>query len=187
MDMKEALWEYLRGQRATVVWKLDGVSERELRMPMTASGTNLLGLVKHLAGLEIEYFGGCLGRTWPGAGLDWDAQAEPNGDMWATADESPAQILDFYRDAQAWADAAIAELPLDAPAQVPWWGLPEVTLQRLLVHMIAETARHAGHLDILRESLDGRRGLLPSVPNLPDVEEDYWRGHVERLRKIAEG
>lgn len=186
MDMKATLCSYLQAQRDTVLWKLEGVAERDLRMPMTTSGTNLLGLVKHLAGSEAEYFGDCLGRPWPDLMPWWNENAEPNADMWATADESPAQIIGLYRRVQAEADARIADLPLDAAAYVPWWDPQDTTLQRLLVHVIAETARHAGHLDILRETVDGQRGLLPATPNLPDVDDDWWPEYVARLRNIAE-
>jgi Protein of unknown function (DUF664) len=185
MDTKQTLCRYLQSQRDAVLWKVDGLPERDLRMPMTASGTSLLGLVKHLAGLEAEYFGGCLGRPWPDP-LPWDGNDEPNADMWATADESPEQIVNLYRDTQTWAGATIAELSLDAPAHVPWWQPPDTTLHRLLVHMVAETARHAGHIDILRETIDGRRGLRADVSNLPDVDDEWWHGYVARLRDIAE-
>lgn len=121
MDQKATLHGYLQSQRDTVLWKLEGVRERDLRMPMTASGTNLLGLVKHLTGIEAEYFGGCLGRPWPRPMPWWDEEAEPNADMWATAEESPGDVIALYREVQAWADAAIADLQLDAVAEVPWW------------------------------------------------------------------
>ena len=182
--MKQTLCAYLQAQRDAVLWKLDGVAERDQRTPMTPTGTNLLGLVKHLAGLEAEYFGDCLGHPMPG--LPPDIPSEPNADMWATAEESPEEIVTRYRAATSHADATIASLPLDAPARVPWWDPPDTTLHRLLIHMIAETARHAGHLDILRESLDGHRGLLEPVPNLPDVDESWWPSYVARLRDIAE-
>ena len=185
-DMKQILCRYLQLLREAVLWKVEGLSERDLRMPMTATGTNLLGLVKHLAAVESEYFGQCLGRPWPDPLPSWGEDADPNADLWATADESPEQILELYRRVTAFADANIAELPLDAPAHVPWWQPPESTLQRLLVHMIAETARHAGHLDILRETIDGRRGLLTAAPNLPDADETWWRDYVARLRELAE-
>ncbi|MEJ7707638.1 MAG: DUF664 domain-containing protein [Nocardioidaceae bacterium] len=87
--MKVTLCGYLQLLRDTVLWKLGGASERDLRMPMTASGTNLLSLVKHLAGIEAEYFGECLGHPWPDPMPWWNETAEPNADMWATADESP--------------------------------------------------------------------------------------------------
>ena len=185
-QMKATLHGYLQGQRDTVLWKLEGLSEREQRLPMTASGTNLLGIVKHLAGIEAEYFGGCIGRPWPERMPFWDDDAEPNADMWATAEESPEAIADLYRRVCAHADAGIVELALDAPATVPWWDPQVTTLHRLLVHMIAETARHAGHMDILREELDGRRGMLPAHPNLPDVDTAWWSDYVDRLRAVAE-
>jgi len=186
VDTKATHLRYLQALRDAVVWKVDGLSERDLRMPVTPSGTNLLGLVKHLAGIEAEYLGACLGRPWPDPLPSWAEDAEPNADMWATADESPEQIVDLYRRVQAWADERIAELPLDAPAQVPWWDPPETTLHRLLVHMTAETARHAGHMDILRETLDGRRGMLQAATNLPDVDDAWWTRYVARLRDLAE-
>ncbi len=155
-------------------------------MPMTASGTHLLGLVKHLAGIEAEYFGECLGRPWPDPMPWWDEAAEPNADMWATADESPDEIIEMYKSVQAIADAHIAELPLETAAHVLWWTPPDTTLHRLLVHMLAETARHAGQMDILREAIDGRRGLLKGNPNLPDVDEAWWGEYVARLRDTAE-
>ncbi len=186
VDMKATQLRYLQALRDVVVWKLEDVSERDLRMPMTPSGTNLLGLVKHLAGLEAEYFGACLGRPWPDPLPSWAEDAEPDADMWATADESPGQIVDLYRRVRAWADQNIADLPLDAPARVPWWQPPETTLHRLLVHMTVETARHAGHLDILRETLDGRRGLLEAATNLPDVDDAWRAAYVARLRGLAE-
>ena len=186
MDAKTTAWRYLRAQREAVLWKVDGLPEKDQRMPLTPSGTNLLGVVKHLAGVEAEYFGVCLGRPWPEPMAFWDDDAEQNADMWATEDESARQILDLYRRVTAFADETIEPLPLDAPATVPWWRTPETELHTLLVHMAVETARHAGHLDILREQLDGALGLLPSVPNLPDVDTAWWDAYVTRLRDIAE-
>lgn len=186
MDANETAWRYLRTQRETVLWKVDGVAERDLRMPLTPTGTNLLGLVKHLAGCEAEYFGACLGRPWPEPMAFWADDAEPNDDMWATADESPEQVLDLYRRVITFADETVAPLPPDAPATVPWWRQPETTVHALLVHMAVETARHLGHIDILRERVDGSRGLRDGVSNLPDVDAAWWDAYVERLRAIAE-
>lgn len=187
MDMKATLLTYLRGQRESVLWKAEGATERDLRMPMTPSGTNLLGLVKHLAALEAGYFGECLNRPYPEP-MPWiEDDAPPNADMFATADESPTDILDLYRRACAWAEDSYVTLELDAPATVRWWTRdPTTTLGRLLIHMTAETARHAGHMDILRETIDGERGMLPTRPNLPDVDEQWWQAYVADLRRIAE-
>jgi len=186
MDAKATAWRYLQAQREAVLWKVEGLSERNLRMPLTPTGTNVLGLVKHLAGCEREYFGVCLGRPWPEPMPFWADDAEPNADMWATEEESPAQVIDLYRRVTTFADQTIEPLALDAPASVPWWGTPETDLHALLVHMAVETARHAGHLDILREQLDGARGLRASGPNLPDVDAAWWRAYVANVRRIAE-
>ena len=186
MDAKATAWRYLQTQRETVLWKVEGLGERDQRMPLTPTGTNLLGLVKHLAGCEAEYFGVCLGRPWPEPMAFWADDAEPNADMWATEEESPAEVIDLYRRVTAFADETIEPLALDAPASVPWWGTPETDLHALLVHMAVETARHAGHLDILREQLDGARGLRDGLSNLPDVDAAWWDAYVARLRGIAQ-
>ena len=140
MDAKTTAWRYLQGLRETVLWKVEGLSERDQRMPLTPTGTNLLGVVKHLAGVEAEYFGACLGRPWPEPMAFWADDAEPNADMWATADESPAEVLDLYRRVTSFADSRIEPLPLDAPATVPWWRTPDTDLHTLLVHMAAPTS-----------------------------------------------
>ncbi len=186
MDAKTTAWQYLRSLREVVLWKVEGLSERDQRLPLTPTGTNPLGVVKHLAGVEAEYFGACVGRPWPEPMAFWSDDAEPNADMWATAEESPEQILDLYRRVTAFADETIEPLAPDAPASVPWWPTPETTLHTLLVHMAVETARHAGHLDILREQIDGARGLFHGRGNLPDVDAAWWEDYVARLRTIAD-
>src|SRR5512139_2491380 len=110
MDAKTTAWRYLQHQREAVLWKAEGLSERNLRLPLTPTGTNVLGVVKHLAGCEAEYFGGCLGRPWPEPMASWADDAEPNADMWATAEESPAEILDLYRRVTAFADETVDPL-----------------------------------------------------------------------------
>src|SRR6188474_3465987 len=119
MDTKATAWEYLKAQRQAVLWKVEGVPERDQRTPLTSSGTNLLGVVKHLAGVEAEYFGMCLGEPWPEPMAFWADDAEPNADMWATEEESPAEVIDLYRRVTAFADETIEPLALDAPASVP--------------------------------------------------------------------
>lgn len=155
-DPKDDLHRYLRRGREALLWKLDGLSEYDVRRPLVPTGTNLLGLVKHVASMEAGYFGECFDRPFPRP-LPWlDEGAEPNADMWATPDESREQIVDLYHSASAHADATIEALPLDATGEVPWWR-PEsrtVTLHRILVHMVSETDRHAGHADIVRELID---------------------------------
>jgi uncharacterized damage-inducible protein DinB len=144
-DPKADLHRYLQSAREAVLWKLDGLSEYDVRRPMTPTGTNLLGLVKHLAGVELGYFGDTFGRP-PGERLpSLEEGAEPNADLWATAEESREDIVGLYHRAWAHSDATIAELPLDTLGRVPWWPPErrEATLHRILVHVISETNRHA--------------------------------------------
>ncbi|MDQ1545626.1 MAG: hypothetical protein QOH69_530 [Actinomycetota bacterium] len=183
--MKEDLVHYLRQGREVMLWKLDGASEYDVRRPIVPTGTNLLGLVKHLASVETGYFGDVFGRPFPEA-LPWTADdAEPNADLWATADESREYIVDLYRRVWAHSDETIDTLDLDSIGVVPWWP-PErrnVTLHRVLLHMIAETHRHAGHADILRELVDGSVGLRSDNANL-DAGFD-WAVYRRRLEQVA--
>lgn len=184
---KAHLHRYLQTGREALLWKLDGLPEYDVRRPMTPTGTNLLGLVKHLAYVEMGYFGPTFGR--PVAEVEpWLADdAEPNGDMWATAEESREEILALYRRAWAVTDATIGELPLEAEGSVSWWHPDRraVTLHQVLVHVIAETHRHAGHADIVRELIDGAAGLRDGHDNLPEVDRAWWSGYRERLEAAA--
>ncbi|WP_052852156.1 DinB family protein [Streptomyces avicenniae] len=186
-DPKAELLRYLNSARDALLWKLDGLSEYAVRRPLTPTGTNLLGLVKHVAGVESEYFGSVFGRPFPET-LPWLAEdAEDNADMWATADESRADVTALYTRVRAHADATVAALPLDAIGHVPWWPAdPEgVTLHRVLVHVTAELNRHAGHADIVRELIDGTAGLRAGVSNLPEHDGDWWTRHRDRLERAA--
>ncbi|WP_072803317.1 DinB family protein [Rhodococcoides yunnanense] len=186
-SMKDDLQTYLRLGREAILWKMDGLSEYDIRRPMTSTGTNLLGLVKHLTAVELGYFGWTFDRPFdediPWAGVD----AELNSDMWATPDESSEYILGLYERITVHSDATIAELPLDAPGLVPHW--PEdrahVTLHRIIVHVIADMDRHAGHADIVRESIDGSVGLSVRNHNLPSTEAAYWAAYRDRLDEAA--
>lgn len=186
-DPKGELRDYLQRGRDALLWKLDGLSEYDVRRPMTPSGTNLLGIVKHVASVESGYLGDTFGRP-SHLDLPWFAEdAEPNADMWATAQESVDQIVGMYRRVWAHSDATIEALPLDTVGRVPWWPpeRAEATLHRILVHMIAETDRHAGHADIVRELIDGAKGYRPDSNNLPEVPEAWWPTYVARLERAA--
>jgi uncharacterized damage-inducible protein DinB len=186
-DPKADLHRYLQAARDAVLWKLDGLSDYAMRRPLTPTGTNLLGLVKHLASVELGYFGDTFGRPSPEL-LPWfDDDAEPNADMWATADESHEQILGLYHRAWAHADATIDALALDAVGHVPHWpdDRSEVTLHRILVHMIAETHRHAGHADIVRELIDGAVGLRDGNDNMAPGDGAWWEEYRGRLEHVA--
>lgn len=186
-DPKAHLHRYLQAARDVLLWKLDGLSEYDVRRPLTPTGTNLLGLVKHVASVEAGYLGDTFGRPF-GEPLPWYADgAESNADMWATAAESRAQIVAFYRRVWTNSDATIAALPLDAPGRVRHWP-PEraaVTLHQILLHVIAETHRHAGHADIVRELIDGAAGYRADVDNLPDERAAWWTAYRDRLEAVA--
>jgi hypothetical protein len=186
MDPKRIIHRYLDKQRAALLAKLDGVSERHVRWPMTPTGTNLLGLVKHVASIELGYFGEVFDRP-SHIPLPWlDDGAELNADMWATAEESREEIMTLYQRAATHADGTIEALSLDSPGRVPWWP-PErekVTLQQIMVHVTAEIARHAGHADIIRELIDGNVG--DNDGNLPDQTLQEWASYRLRLEKVAE-
>lgn len=150
---KESLHASLDRHRDVVLWKIEGAADDDLRRPMTPSGTNLLGLVKHLASVEYGWFCQTFGReTEP---LPFD-EVDEDADLRVEADESTDDVVAFYRRAQTAADAVIAELALDDTGTA-WFG-KTVSLRWVLIHMIEETARHAGHLDILRELVDGVTG-----------------------------
>jgi hypothetical protein len=185
-DAKAELHDYLQGAREVLLWKLDGLSEYDIRRPFTPTGTNLLGLVKHSAAAELRYFGVVFGRPH-GLPLPWlGDDADPNADMWATPDESRAEIIVLYQRAWQLSDETIAALALDAPGRVPWWGDGgAMTLHHAIVHVTAETQRHAGHADIIRELIDGSAGLLKEAGNLPPGDEAWWRAYRAQLEEAA--
>lgn len=184
---KADLLQYLQAARDALLWKLDGLSEYEVRRPLTPTGTNLLGLVKHVASVEFGYFGDTFGRP-SGESLPWfEDGAEPNADMWATLDESREQIIALYHRAWAHSDVTIHALPLDAVGYVPWWPEErrEVTLHKVLVHMIAENHRHAGHADIVRELIDGVVGRRAGNDNMAPGDAAWWESYRSRLERVA--
>lgn len=184
---KADLHRYLQAAREAVLWKLEGLSEYDVRRPLVPTGTNLLGLVKHLASVELGYFGDTFGRPHDEQLPWWDDDAEANADMWATADETREDVIGLYRRAWRHADATIAELSLDTVGRVPWWPEDrwEATLHRILVHVVAETNRHAGHADIVRELVDGAAGLRDGNDNMPPEDAQWWAGYHDRLEQVA--
>ena len=187
-DPKADLRYYLQAAREALLWKLDGLSEYGIRRPMTPTGTNLLGLIKHVASVEIGYFGDTFGRPFGEPLPWWEDGAELNADMWATADESRDQIVALYHRAWAHSDATIDALELDATGRVPWWPTEraEVTLHRILVHVVAETNRHAGHADIVRELIDGAVGLRDGNDNMAPGDRAWWESYRSRLELVAQ-
>lgn len=185
---KDRLRSYLDSARQAVLWKADGLDEAKLRRPMVPSGTSLLGVINHLAFVEFGYFSYCLNRPVDNARAVALFKADDDMAEFIVESETSAdEVLGFYREAIAASDAAFDELPLDAPAEVPWWGENRRTdLERLMLHMVFETSRHAGHLDLVRELIDGKIGLRQGNENLPDYSSEQWKAHYERLRKIAD-
>jgi len=187
VDMKATLRRYLQVGREALVWKLEGLSEYDIRRPLVPTGTNLLGLVKHMAGVEAGYLGATFGRPFPEP-LPWmEDDTEDNADMWATLDESRAEIIDLYRRVWAHSEVTIDTVPLDGLGRVIWWseGRDVVPLHLILVHLISETHRHAGHADIVRELIDGAVGLRDGNDNLPPATPDWWAGYRDRLEETA--
>jgi len=187
---KEYLHDDLRSIREAVLWKLDGLREYDIRRPLTSTGTNLLGLIKHLATWEARYFGEVFNRPFPEPLPRWDDQEASGTDLWATEREPREEIIDFYRRVWEHSDATINALPIDAPGHVPWWPRPNVKLFNILVHILTETNRHAGHADILREHLDGAVGTDPHGTALRKYDAGYWQNRyakIEQAAKAAEG
>jgi hypothetical protein len=173
----------LRQDRQALLWKLDGLSEYDARRPLTATGTNLLGLVKHVATVEAWYFGEVFGRPSPEPLRRW--QDSDGSDHWAAEHETRDQIIGFYRRTWEHSDATIDALPLDAPGHVPWWSPPyaDTNLFLVMLHVLGESIRHTGHADILRENLDGRTGLRPEHEK--PIDEEARAAHRAKLEQAA--
>ncbi len=187
MSEKETLQRYLRVQRDALLSKVDGVGEYDARRPHVPTGTNLLGILKHVAYVQLGYLGDCFGRP-AGIPTPWDEGSDdPDADLWVPADESRKEIMDLFRLSAAHADETLATLELDAVGEVPWW--PEdrrhPTLHRVTVHLLVDIARHAGHADILRENIDGAVGYVPGNQNMPDRDPDSWAEHYARVEAAA--
>lgn len=193
---KDFLHADLRSSRATMLWKLDGLAEYDVRRPLTPTGTNLLGLVKHLTITEAWYFGEVFGRPFPMV-LPWRDDSDDAklaayfdhkfqlADMWATEHESRGEIVDRYQRVWEHSDATIAALDIDAPGHVAWWPRPDVKLFNIMVHVLNETTRHAGHADILREQLDGTVGTVAGDSGLHTRDATFWERHRAEIERAA--
>ena len=188
---RDVLHHYLQQTRDALLWKLEGLGERELRLPRTPTGTNLLGIVRHCANVEIGYFGTTFGREWPdpdapGYVPDAAYDTDPQADWWVDADVPARAVVGFYRDVWAFADATITDLPLEATGRVPWW--PEasntVPLHLVLVHVIADLTRHARPAAKRREPLDGAAGVRDGSSHGPAGVD--WPSYVARLQQVAD-
>ncbi|MFJ6902165.1 DinB family protein [Streptomyces hokutonensis] len=180
---KDNLHGRLRRDLEALLWKLDGLSEYDARRPLTATGTNLLGLVKHVATVEARYFGEVFARPSPEPLARW--QDYDGNDLWAAEDETRDEITEFYRRTWDHSDATINELSLDAPGHVPWWPEPytNTNLFAVMVHVLGESNRHAGHADILREGLDGRTGMRPEHEQR--IDEEARAAYCAKIEQAA--
>ncbi len=185
-DTKTELRWYLQSARDALLWKLDGLSEYDIRRPMTPTGTNLLGLVKHASYVESGYLADSFGRP-SGLTLPWLGSAEPSSDLWVASDQSRASIVDGYRRAWRLADATLDALPLDTVGSVPWWPADDnaLTLHHALVRVVSDTQRHAGHADIARELIDGAVGMNEDNASLPTDDPGWWRTQHQRVEDAA--
>jgi hypothetical protein len=184
---KAVLQHYLQQARDDLIWKLDGLSEREARLPRTASGNNLLGIIKHCLHIEVDCFGPAFGRDFPtDEELVFLSEYlhDPQAHWYAREDETKDGLIDLYRRVWDFADQTIEQLSLEARGRVWWRGPPQVvTLHQVMIHVTCELSRHAGHADILREQYDGAVGRQDEYPAIPGFD---WPAYVTKLTKLAD-
>jgi hypothetical protein len=148
----EMIGAFLDFQRATLLWKVSGLTEEELRRPMVPSGTCLLALVKHSAAVETSWF------QTKFAGLDvpntWSPE-DPDGDWRLEPGETAESVIASYVDACAKSRAIVRGASWNDPSKR---ADRQETLGWILCHMLEEISRHVGHADILREQIDGATG-----------------------------
>ena len=181
---KAHLHDHLRWVREALVWKLDGLSEYDIRRPLTSTGTNLLGLVKHNAISDSRYFGEVFDRPFPESLLRWDDWDAWGTDHWATEHETREDVVDLYRRVWTHTDATIDALHLDDQGYVPWWD-ERVPLFNVMVHRLSDATRHAGHADILREGLDGAVGVDSDSAPLHGRDSSFWQDRCTEIERVA--
>ncbi len=140
--------------------------------------------MKHCAIWDSLYLGDVFGRPFPEPLPRWDGQAARDTDTWATEHESRADIDDLSRRVWDHSDAIIEALDLDATGYVPWWD-EEVPLFNVMLHCLAETTRHAGHADILREGLDGAIGVDPDTSAGYGRDASFWADRHDTIERAA--
>lgn len=181
---KELLHAHLRLNRDVLVWKLEGLSEADRRRPLTPTGTNLIGLVKHMTGIECAYLCTAFGRDRPT--LSWESDQDATygewSDMYAKPEETTDDLIADYRRACAAADLTIEELSLDTEGRHPAIGIV-VHLRWMVLNVLQDTLRHAGQADIVRELIDGVVGHTRANPSVIQPDDAAHREkYLARVR-----
>jgi len=149
-DEQQSLLAALERHRDAILWKSDGMTDEQLRTSTLPSGITPIGLVKHLASVESGWFCATFDRPHEPLGFDLD---DENADFRVAPDESTDDVLAFWARAR---DAAVAEIDLDTTGTA--WFCEQVSMRWVMIHMVEELASHAGHMDIMRELVDGTTG-----------------------------
>jgi hypothetical protein len=179
-DEKALLSTHLRLAQQALIWKLEGLSDADLRRPMTKTGTHLIGIVKHLTGVTYGYLCTAFGRERETFPWELDEELFYGLDMWATPEESTDEILAAYRRACEAASRTINELDLDTEGR-HHTGLT-VSLRWMIFTVLMDTTRHTGHADVVREAIDGSVGMGPVLPNtVSGDDEEFWRMYLARI------
>ncbi len=177
------LGTHLEGARDALVWKVEGLDEADRRRPMTPTGTNLVGLVKHMTWIEGWYLCEFFGRARPRLEWEWEVDAEwgHHSHMYAKPEEATEDLIAAYRATSAAADRAIDDVGLDATGR--HWSGEEVSMRSMILAVLVDTARHAGHGDILRELIDGGTGDRHSPSGFyGTTDDDYRAAYLARVR-----
>ena len=162
-DEAATLLGFLDFQRATLAWKCEGLDEAGLRATVGASSMTLGGMLKHLACVEDDWFTRWLqGKEMPSPWEEVDWRAEPDWDWLSAAEDTPGELFAQWRESvdrsRSAVGEALAEGGLAEPARRAWSNGQAPNLRWILCHMIEEYARHNGHADLIRESVDGETG-----------------------------
>ena len=179
---KALLHAHLRLARDNLVFKVEGLSEADRRRPMAPSGTNLIGVIKHMTWIESWYLCDAFGRDRPQ--LPWEQDVDASyfmwSDMYAKPEETTDELLAAYQAANDAADASIEGLDLDTIGQHPM-GMA-LSLRSLLLIVLIDTSRHAGHSDIVRELIDGSTGSRHAPSGFEGANADHQAAYLARVR-----
>ncbi|MEM9565631.1 MAG: DinB family protein [Actinomycetota bacterium] len=180
---RDLLRAHLTGARDAMTWKVEGLTEEQRRRPMTPTGTNLIGLVKHLTWIEGWYLCEFFDRERPRLDWEWEQDADwgHHSHLYAKPEETTEDLLAAYRATTAAADRSIDELGLDAIGT--HWSGESVSLRSMVLAVLVDTVRHAGHGDIVRELIDGATGDRNAPSGFYGVtDEDYRTTYLARVR-----